>query len=182
MKNIKTIYFAALLLAAVSLPAARAQDTAPPANQAAANASPSASVALQASPTPIPYSEIIAQTENAAATLKEIQAGISSDATADTVERDLPALTDEINARLEETAQVIEGATSLDALRSFEADWRTLTRNLPRWRTALTERARSLEADARRIDELRERWSETLEDLRGTETPAEVLARIEEII
>jgi len=164
------------LLVAVLFPAARAQDTAPPTNQAAANVSP------PTSPTPIPYSEIIAQTENAAATLKEIQAGISSDATADTVERDLPALIDEINARLEETAQIIEGATSLDTLRSFETDWRTLTRNLPRWRNDLTERGRKLEGDLKQLDDLSERWRTTLGELRNTETPPEVTARIEEII
>ena len=164
------------MLVAVLFPAARAQDTAPPTNQAAANVSP------PTSPTPIPYSEIIAQTENAAATLKEIQAGISSDATADTVERDLPALIDEINARLEETAQIIEGATSLDTLRSFETDWRTLTRNLPRWRNDLTEGGRKLEGDLKQLDDLSERWRTTLGELRNTETPPEVTARIEEII
>ncbi len=183
MKNIKTIYFAALLLVAVLFPATRAQNTAaPPVNQPAANASPQASVAPQASLTPIPYSEIIAQAENASATLKEIAAGIASDPAAETIERDLPALIDEINARLEETAQVVEGATSLDTLRSFEADWRTLTRNLPRWRNDLTERARKLEGDLKQLDDLSERWRKTLGELRNTETPSEVTARIEEII
>jgi len=183
LKNIKTIYLAALLVVAGLFPAARAQNTAPqsPVNQTAANASPT-SVSPAASLTPIPFSDIIAQAENAASTLKEIAAGVSSDAAAETVERDLPALTDEINARLEETAQVVEGATSLDSLRSFEADWRSLTRNLPRWKNDLTARARKLEGDLKQLDDLSEKWRKTLEELRNTETPPEVLARIEEII
>jgi len=77
LKNIKTIYLAALLVVAGLFPAARAQNTAPqsPVNQTAANASPPAPVSPAASLTPIPFSDIIAQAENAASTLKEIAAG-----------------------------------------------------------------------------------------------------------
>jgi len=76
LKNIKTIYLAALLVVAGLFPAARAQNTAPqsPVNQTAANASPP-SVSPAASLTPIPFSDIIAQAENAASTLEEIAAG-----------------------------------------------------------------------------------------------------------
>jgi hypothetical protein len=62
LKNIKTIYLAALLVVAGLFPAARAQNTAPqsPVNQTAANASPPAPVSPAASLTPIPFSDIIA--------------------------------------------------------------------------------------------------------------------------
>lgn len=182
-RNIKTIYFTAALVVACLFPAVQAQNTAaPPTNQAAANVSPPAAVSPAASPTPIPFSDVIAQADSASSTLKEIAAGASADSTADVVERDLPALTDEINARLEETAQVVQGATSLDKLRSFEADWRTLTKNLPQWKIDLTDRARKFESDLKRLDDLSAKWQKTLDGLKNTETPPEVLARIEEII
>lgn len=176
-ERIRTIYFTLLLLAVCLSPTARAQNAAPQTNQTG-NASPQVST----SATPIPFSDIITQAENDSSTLKEITAGASSDPVSETIERDLPALTAEINARLEETAQTVEGATSLDALRRFEADWRTLTRKLPDWKDDSTTRARKLESDLRRLDDLSERWKKTLEELRNSEAPSEVTARIEEII
>ncbi len=179
MKKVKEIFSAALFVVACLFPAVRAQNTAPAAaNRTAANASASPA----ASPTPIPYSDVIAQAESASSTLKEIAAGASADTAAEKVEQDLPALTVEINARLEETAQVVEGATSLDKLRSFQSDWNGLTKNLPRWKDDLTARARQLEGDLKQLDDLSKRWQKTLGELRNTETPPEVLARIEEII
>ncbi|HEY8560447.1 MAG TPA: mechanosensitive ion channel domain-containing protein [Pyrinomonadaceae bacterium] len=181
-KKVKTSCFAltlsAVVFGAIGVPAQNTAPSVPPAGQTPGNVAPVAAV----SPTPIPYSDVIAQAENAASTLKEIAASASSDPAADTIERDLPALTDEINARLVETAQTVEGSTSLDNLRSFEADWRTLTRKLPDWRNDLTARARKLEGDLRRLDELSEKWQKTLAELRTTETPPEVQARIEDII
>lgn len=180
----KAIYLAAAFVIACFFPTTRAQSTAPQpaANQTPADASPQASVSPSASPTPIPFSDIIAQAESASSTLKEIAAGVSSDATAETVERALLALIAEIDARLAETAQVIEGTNSLDRLRTFQSDWRALTRNLPQWTRALTDRARRLEADVKRLDELSEKWERTHDELRNTETPPEVRARIDEII
>lgn len=182
-RNIKTICFTAFFAAAFAFvfSAAQAQNAGLPATQTA-NASPQASVSPAAALTPIPYSDVIAQAESASSTLKEIASGVSSDTAAEAVERDLPALTDEINARLEETAQVVAGATSLDKLRSFQSDWSLLTKNLPEWKNDLTARARKLEGNLKQLDDLSAKWQKTLEELRNTETPPEVLARIEEII
>lgn len=173
------VFFGVQLLFAATTPA---QNAAPQNAETGANAAPQASAPPAASPTAIPFSDVVSQAENASATLKEIAAGVASDPATDTIERNLPALTDEINARLEETAQTVEGSTSLDRLRTFEADWRTLTANLPDWKNNLTARARKLESDSRRLDELSERWQKTLDELRKPETPPEVLARVEEII
>lgn len=182
--SIKIICFALLSSITIFFSVnAWAQNTAPQANQAATNTStPLANVPLAASPTSIPFSEVIAQAENASSTLKEIASGINSDPATGAVEQNLPALTDEINARLEETGQVIEGATSLDKLRSFEADWRTLTRNLPKWTDDLTARARKLEGDLKQLNDLSEKWRKTLQELEKAETPLEVLERIEAIL
>jgi small-conductance mechanosensitive channel len=180
--SIKIIYFVSLLLCSPFSEAALAQNAAVPASQPSKSASPNANTLPPGSPTPIPFSEIIAQAENASATLKEITSGVDSHPATDTVEQNLPALTDEINARLEETAQVLEGATSLDQLRTFEADWRTLTKDLPDWTSDLTIRARKLEGDLKRLDDLAEKWRKTLEGLQAAETPPEVLARIEGIL
>lgn len=176
-EKVKTICFILLLFVACFSTTTRAQN-----NQTDVNASPQSSASPAQSPTPIPFSDVIAQAENASSTLKEIAAGASSDPATEAIERDLPALTDEINARLEETAQVVEGSTSLDKLRSFESDWQTLTKNLPDWKNDLTARARKQETDLKRLDDLSEKWQKTFEQLKKIETTPEVLARVEEII
>ena len=175
----RIIYLVILLALALASTATRAQNTTAQANQPAANANVEPSAA---SPTPIPFSEVIAQAENASATLKEIASGITSDPATEAVEEKLPALNEEINARLEESAAVLEGATSLDRLRGFEADWRALTRDLPEWTSDLTVRGRKLDGDLRRLDELSERWQKTFDELARLETPPEVLARIQGIL
>jgi small-conductance mechanosensitive channel len=185
LRKIKSVSFAVILFfSALFLftDRAAAQNTASPANASSDANSAQTNVSAAGSPTPIPVSEIIAQSENAASTLKEIAASTTAEPSTEMIERDLPVLTEEINARLEETAKTVEGATSLDNLRSFEADWRALTRRLPDWNNDLTLRARKLEDDLRRLDDLRTRWEQTREVLSTTETPPEILARVDEII
>ena len=174
-EKIKAFAFCLALFLAVcfSADAARGQ------NQAE-NATPVQEAS--ASPTPIPLSDISTQIEETASTLKEITAGTAADTATTAVERGLPSLTGEINARLKETAKTVEGATSLDNLRSFEADWRTLTEKLPKWRDDLTDRARKLEADLKRLDELNAKWQKTLEELKKTEAPPEALKQVEQIL
>ncbi len=146
-------------------------------NQANSNAAPAAS------PTPIPFSEVVAQAESASASLKELAAGISADTTAEVVERDLPSKTEDINAKLEEMARIVEGRPSLERLKSLETEWKTLTKILPEWKNDLTSRAKKLEGDLSQLNTLEEKWKKTLEELQtAAETPPEVTARIEEII
>ncbi len=181
-KNIKIICSALFLVFACISTSVWGQNAAVQSNQTPPSASPAANAPPSESPTPIPISEVIAQAEDASATLKAIAAGIASDPATIAVEQKLPALTEEINARLEETAQVIEGATSLDSLRSFEIDWRSLIKDLPAWTSDLTARARKLEGDLKQLDDLDERWRKTLGELKAAGTPPEILARIAGIL
>lgn len=178
--KIKTICYGFVLIAAFFSTASRGQDAAAPANQSAnANSAPAAN----ASPTPIPFSDIIAQTESAASTVQEIASSAASAQEIDAIEGKLSVLIDEINARLKETAQTVAGSTSLDNLRTIESDWRALTKNLPDWNNDLTARAKKLETDLEQLDELTKTWQKTLDNLKSAgETPPEVLARIQEII
>lgn len=132
-------------------------------------------------PTPIPVSEIIVQAGSASSLLKELAAGVEADATAEIVERDLPELTAEIDARLEETGRVIERRASLEKLKNFELEWRLLTKPLPIWKKDLTDRAKKLGDDLKLLATLEEKWKKTQAELAGAETPPEVLASIDQI-
>src|SRR5215471_12693137 len=179
----KKVLFAHFFLAACVLAAGvRAQNLTPQTEQAPSNPSPQGTATPEPLPTPIPISDVVAQAENASSTLKEIGASVSSDSMTETIERDLPRLTNEINARIEETAQRVKGATSLDTIRGFESDWRSLTENLPEWEDSLNVRAKNLGDDLRRIDELNEKWQRTMEELKPIGAPPEVMAQIQQII
>ena len=148
-------------------------------NQVNADAAPAAAV----TPTPIPFSEIVAQAESASASLKELASGISADTTAENVEQNLPAKTEEINAKLEEMARIVEGRPSLESLKNLETEWKTLSKNLPKWNDDLTSRAKKLEGDLEQLNTLEEKWKKMLNELKTSpETPPQVTARIEEII
>ena len=173
MTRTTTCCVALLAAACIATSSAWAQGTSA---QGAASASAATPIAA------IPLSDVVGQAESAASTLSEIAADASPDPATQAIARDLPALTDEIDARLDETAQTVEGSTSLDKLRSFEADWRTLTKDLAPWRDRLGARARKLEDDLGRLGPLSERWQNTLEQLRGAQAPAEIRARAEAIL
>lgn len=179
----KKVLFAHFFLAACVLAAGvRAQNQTPQAEQAPANPSPQGTATPEPSPTPIPISDVVAQAENAESTLKEIKASSSSDAMTETIERDLPRLTSEIKAGIEETAQRVKGSTSPDTLTGFESDWGSLTEILPEWEDSLNERAKNLADDIQQIDELKDKWKRTLGELKTIGAPPELMKRIQDII
>lgn len=95
----------------------------------------------------------------------------------------MPELTKDVDAKLEETARVVEGRASLEKLKSFETERKTLTKNLPEWKDDLTTRAKKLESDLKQLNAIEEKWQKTLEELNtSAETPFELTTRIQEIL
>lgn len=175
--------FAAILfvLMFVSMSGAQNKNAANNSNQSNANTAPAAKAVE--SPTPIPFSEIVQQAQSASASLAKITAGASSNQTVEIVEVNLPELTDKINAELEETARISEGRPSLESLKTFESEWKTLTKKLPDWKTDLTARAKILEEDLAQVKAFQEKWTITLNELnQSSETPPEITTRINKII
>ncbi len=167
-----TLIFTGLIFQAT----ANAQNT-------AATQTPQLSVSPTVYPTPIPFSDVIGQSDQANFTLQEIASNTAANPTADIIERDLPALTDEINARVEETAQVVANRLSLENLRRFENDWRVLAKNLPQWKNDLTDSARKLEANLTPLNDLEKKWQTTQSDPANNDSaPVEVTARIQSIL
>jgi small-conductance mechanosensitive channel len=177
-----------LLAAAVALaalaPAANGQGAATNASRANGNAAAPANVnaapaAPEAPPAPaaVPVPDVVARAEEVTTTLREIEADLASDRATSVVERELPELAREIDARLSETAPVLEARPSLDTLRDLESGWRTLTGRLPEWRRGLTSRATQLEDQLAQLGRLEETWSLTLEQARASEAPEAVSER-----
>ncbi len=135
------------------------------------------------SPTPIPFPEIVQQAESASASLAEFTASVSGKSKLRKVEKRLPELTDEINAKLKETARISKGLPSLESLQNLETEWKTLTENLPDWKNDLADRAVEFEDDLGQLRKIQEKWTITLAELnKWTQPPSEIIAVIEKII
>ena len=134
-------------------------------------------------PTPIPFSDVIGQSEQARSAVQEIASKTAANSTADAVERGLPAVADEITARLAQPAQLTAGRPSFENLRRTENDWRALGKNLPQWKNDLTDRARKLEASLAQLNDLEKTWQLTQsEAANGEAVPVEVATRIQNIL
>lgn len=167
-----------LAIALLSISSASAQDAA----AVSGNASPQVAASPTVSPTPVPFAELVTQAEITSATLKEILSRAGVDATTQVVEQRLPVLTNEINARLDETAKAIAGQTSLERLRDYSSDLNPIIADLTDWNSDLARRVKEFGNDLQQLSELETKWQETLIQARQTETAPEVVARIQELI
>ncbi|HEY1265760.1 MAG TPA: mechanosensitive ion channel domain-containing protein [Candidatus Binatia bacterium] len=131
---------------------------------------------------PIPLADVSAQAEAVAARLKDLDAALSSDRTADTVAADLPALTREIDVRLRESRKITAQRPSLEMLSRLEAEWRRQKGTLSDWSRALGGRIERNESDITRLDELSGTWQLTLQAANDAHAPPEVLRRIAGVI
>jgi hypothetical protein len=104
------------------------------------------------------------------------------DPIAEEVAEQLPVLTREIDARLRETRKIVAQRASLEILVGLESEWRRLRRNLSGWTRDLTNRATWLEHQIAELDQLEKTWEQTLDAAKSSNTPPQVLHRIEAVI
>lgn len=137
---------------------------------------------VAAAPAAIPLAEVVTQAETAAASLRGIDGDLSSDQITAQVAGDLPSLAAEIDARTEESVRLLGANPSLDTLRGLESGWRKIGNNISDWKRNLTARATQLDREIANLVALDKTWKETLAAAQQTDTPLDVLQRIEAII
>jgi potassium-dependent mechanosensitive channel len=145
-----------------------------------ANPAPDPSSATQ--PVPIPLAEVATDAEAASARLRDMLEELSPDPITEEVAQQLPVLTREIDARLRESRKIVAQRPSLEILIGIEAEWRRLRRNPSGWTRDLTNRATRLEREIAQLDELQKTWEQTLDTAKDSNTPPEVLRRIDAVI
>jgi small-conductance mechanosensitive channel len=170
------VVFSALLLLA-GMPSA-GQSPTPAAN----NSNSDLSLDPNITPTPVPFSDIISQAKSTSSSLKEMAAGVATDPSTEIIERGLPGLTQKIDAKLTETATLIESRPTIEKLRSSELEWNSVISDLPRWKEELTARAKSLDGDLETLKLADAKWKKTLTELGELAVPGEVTARVSEIL
>jgi potassium-dependent mechanosensitive channel len=135
-----------------------------------------------AGPSTIPLGEVAAEAESVSTRLRDLQADLSSDRTADEVAEQLPALAREIEARRRESAKIIAQKPALEMLDNLEADWRPLRRILAGWTRTLTSHVSRLERQLTQLDELEKTWQQTLDSAKESKAPPDIIKRIEAVI
>src|SRR5689334_16980733 len=77
-------------------------------------------------PSPIPLAEVVTRAESALGNLRDIETQLTSDQIPLTVDKELPLLTREIDARVEESTKILTTNPSLETLRDLEVSWQKL--------------------------------------------------------
>jgi small-conductance mechanosensitive channel len=135
-----------------------------------------------AAPTPIPLGELSAQADAVTLNLREITTRAGANPTLAVIERDLPALTREIDLRLRENARIISQKPSLELLRTLSRNWRRSDAMLTQWSAELEQRVDGLDRDLSRLDELEATWKETLAVAQREQAPSELVKRAESVL
>lgn len=154
------------------------QPASQPATQSApppANTQPAAT--LPAGPS-IPLAEIVSQSESTRATASAITSQLADDPLVATVADELPALTRDIDARLEDPANALSANPSLDTLRAAEAAWNTFAANTLTWKRDLTRRVTTIDNDIANLQTRIDTWNNTLPRARASRVPPEIIDRI----
>ena len=96
---------------------------------------------------------------------------------------ELPTLSREIDARMDESARTAAAAPSLETLRTLRAGWERVADTLAGWQESLARRATATEADLAALTADAEVWQATAAAAQtpGGSAPAEVRRRIESV-
>ncbi len=175
-KKWASVMGAVLLLYGVLGGAAPAQDKPAEAAKAATAVPASTNVAA------IPLPDVAAQAEAAFATVQSIEDNLSADAATVAIQQDLPVLTRESSARLEESSKTLGSSPSLETLRRLTREWQAVRDELAEWKRSLMKRITQLEDDRARLTQLEQVWKATHAAVLEAKLPPEVLAQVERVM
>ena len=150
---------------------------APPAGEAAA------AKEKPASPPQVALADVAGESEAALSAIGNIEAAAVANGSIDAIERELPVLRREVDARAKELKQLLASHSSIDSLRAQEANWTALRKPWLAWEQELTNRAQELNAEGSKLSRLQEIWGNTYSAAKsdGT-TPRPTLERIGEVV
>lgn len=130
----------------------------------------------------IPLAEVAAQAEAAFASLQSIGGNLSADETTAAIQQDLPVLTREASARLEESSKTLGSSPSLQTLRRLNREWQAVRDELADWKRSLTKRVTQVDDDRARLIQLDQVWKATQASVIEAKLPPEVLAQVEHVV
>jgi potassium-dependent mechanosensitive channel len=161
-------------------PGARAQGETPSSPSPATTAT--ATVTPSATPTPVPLADVVAAAESTSEKLREMETDLSAEKASGTVARELPAMTREIAALLNETTRSLKPGVPLETLGEFGSRWQKLSDQLALWARDLTSRANLIEKEIELLPDWRSIWTQTLAVAHDSAAPPELTRRIESVL
>jgi potassium efflux system protein len=114
---------------------------------------------------PFDLSEAATESESVSITVRGIEADLNTGGMVGQIEQDLPTLTTEIKARLDESNKLLSSSPSLQVLGTQEQDWEGIKQNLDAWEHILAQREDLLNQHKKTLDDLNQRWAQAREVL-----------------
>jgi hypothetical protein len=133
-------------------------------------------------PTPIPLAEVASQAQSAMESLRDIEDSLSADQKITTVEKRLPQLTKEIDLRTAYHVKLLAASLPLESLYRMERTLQMYRHELSTWNHDLTEHAKTLGDQIAHLDQLSKIWQSTLQVPELSQTPPEILKRVQSLI
>jgi potassium-dependent mechanosensitive channel len=133
-------------------------------------------------PTPIPIPEIASQAESTFRTVQSIETTLSTEQITATIERRLPALTNEIELRGAEMAKFLGGIVPLELLHNMHLVLQAYRNQLSSWNDDLTGRSKTLDGQIAQLNRLTEIWKSTLQLPELSKAAPEMPERIQNLL
>ena len=133
-------------------------------------------------PPPIRLGDVASQSESLAISLRQMKSDRSSDQTVQTISEALPVLSQEIDARLEESSRLLASNPSLEILPEMEGDWQAVDSNLVDWKRSLTKRSDQLKSQIAHLTEIKANWVQTLQYANNRNANADIRQNVESTI
>jgi hypothetical protein len=130
----------------------------------------------------IPLAEVAAQAEAAFASLQALEGNLSADDATVAIQQDLPVLTRESSARLEESSKTLSTSPSLQTLRRLNREWQGVRDELADWKRSLLKRSTQLDEDGGRLAQLEQVWTATRASVLASKLPLEVQQQVERVL
>jgi len=130
----------------------------------------------------IPLAEVAAQAEAAFASLQSIEGNLSADQATLAIQQDLPMLTRESSARLEESSKMLSSSPSLQTLKRLDREWEGVRKELAEWKRSLKTRITQLDEDGGRLVQLEQVWKATHASVLASNMPPEVQTQVERVM
>ena len=147
-----------------------------------ASASPAKPSPTAPPPTPIPLAEIASQAQSALESVHNIEDNLAGDRTAATVAKRLPQVKQEIDSETAENAKLVTISLPLDLLDRVALGWHAYNGTLSAWNHDLTGRAKTLDDQIARLDQMSKIWQSTLQSPEISQTSLEIRKPMQNLI
>ncbi len=149
-----------------------------PSSSPTATPSPSPSPA----PTPIAISSVIAEADKTTGELAKIQGDVATDNGGSDLQKFVPRLTSDIDARELQTARILRTPARINVLQDLATSWIVLREDLTLRQRLLNDQLTSLDTASARLADLTALWTATRNTLAAQNDPGDILDRVTTIL